>query len=118
MSDTMKHAENLKEPHITGVKLTTGEEIICLLSHDPDNARYLMQNPALVGLQPNEDNTRLRIIFQPYLPAAHMGQISIVPNQLVAIYAPRKDISEEYRDKFRHTALQEAMEESTPKFEG
>ena len=116
--------EQLITPHICGVKLVSGEDIICLLSFEPDNARYLMQNPGLVFLKESVEENKFQVALSPFLPAAHGGQISIVTDKLVAMYAPNMQIVEQYKQHFRHPGMadleksEQKEQEEAPKFTG
>lgn len=122
MSDSTKTEQQLEKPHICGVKLTSGEDIICVLTLEKENNRYLMVNPALVFLKEKEDEAgKFQIVFSPFCPAADSGQLSLVTDKLVAMYAPAKNIAEQFRDNYRHPGIlaKDAKDmEETPKFEG
>ena len=119
--------EQLKTPHICGVKLVSGEDIICLLSFEPENSRYLMQNPALIFLKEvGDDPSKFQIALSPFCPAAHGGQLSVVTDKIVAMYAPSAEIVDKFKMVYRHPGMleEQAKAESTeeprkaPKFEG
>jgi hypothetical protein len=122
MRDSTTTEHQLEKPHICGVKLVSGEDIICILTLEKENNRYSMVNPALVFLKEKEDEPgKFQIVFSPFCPAADSGQLSIVTDKLVAMYAPAKNIAEQFRDNFRHPGVPAKAAndvEETPKFEG
>jgi len=116
--------EEKNKPHICGVRLVSGEDIVCILTLEKEHNRYMMQNPAMIFLKEMEDAGKFQIAFSPYCPAAHDGQISIVTDKLVGMYAPTAEIVEQYRSYYRHPNVSVPAEEpvkpanNTPKFEG
>jgi len=121
---TSKAVDQLGDkPHICGVKLVSGEDIICILKLEKEQSRYMMQNPALIFLKEmDKDPEKFQIVFSPFCPAAHDGQISIVTDKLVGMYAPTTEIVEQYRNKYRHPGVSvptaEPSDDLPPKFEG
>ena len=111
------------KPHICGVKLVSGEDVICILALEKEQSRYMMQNPALIFLKEmDEEPGKFQIAFSPFCPAAHDGQISIVTDKLVGMYAPTAEIVDQYRNYYRHPSVAvpttEPANELPPKFEG
>lgn len=115
-------------PHICGLRLVSGEDVICILTLQKEHNRYIMQNPALIFLKEKEDAPgSFQIAFSPFCPAAHDGQISIVPDKLVGMYAPTEEIADQYRKFYRHPNISVPREGDSandtppnkePKFEG
>lgn len=114
MTDEQK---GLEEPMICGIILTSGHEVICVMQHEKEKNRYFLNNPAIVGLKPDpKDPTKMNVFFSPFCPSAALGQVSVVPSQLVALYAPSEQLTNEWKNKFKHPGL--PQEEKRPKFEG
>ena len=110
--------QQLATPHLCGITLTSGEDIICILKLETDKNRYLMSNPALVLMKPSDtEEGKFQIVFSPYVPAAHSGQVSIKINSVVALYAPQEIIGDQYRAIFRHPGLVDMVPKEEPKEE-
>ena len=109
--------KGLEEPMICGIILASGHEVICVMQHEKEKNRYFLNNPAIVGLKPDaEDPTKMNVFFSPFCPSAALGQVSVVPQQLVALYAPSEQLISEWKTKFKHPGLPKG--EKRPKFEG
>ena len=88
-----------------------------IMQHEKEKNRYFLNNPAIVGLKPDpEDATKMNVFFSPFCPSAALGQVSVVPQQLVALYAPSEQLTAEWKSKFKHPGIPKG--EKRPKFEG
>lgn len=119
MSEEKKTNNQLTSPHICGLRLVSGEDIICVLSLTEDKSTYTMLNPALIFLKEKEGEPgKYQIAFSPFSPAAHGGQLSVSPDKVLALYAPMEDIAVQFRENYRHPGIKEEPKEAPPKFEG
>ena len=111
MSDKEKTTEQqLAEPHLCGITLTSGEDILCVMAQD--KTEYHVSNPALVLMKPSEtEEGKFQIVFSPYVPVAHGGQCRIQKSSVVALYRPEDDLAEQYREIYRHPGFEKLLKQ-------
>lgn len=111
MSDKEKTTEQqLAEPHLCGITLTSGEDILCVMAHDVNDSIYHVSNPALVLMKQSEtEEGKFQIVFSPYVPVAHGGQCKINKSSVVAIYRPDEPLAEQYREIYRHPGFEKLL---------
>ena len=111
MSDKEKTTEQqLAEPRLCGITLTSGEDILCIMAHDAQGAEYHVSNPALVLMKESEtEEGKFQIVFSPYVPVAHGGQCKVQKSQVVTLYRPDDDLAEQYREIYRHPGFEKLL---------
>ena len=111
MSDKEPTTEQqLAKPHLCGITLTSGEDILCVMAVEAEE--YHVSNPALVLMKPSEtEEGKFQIVFSPYVPVAHGGQCRIQKSSVVALYRPEDDLAEQYREIYRHPGFEKLLKQ-------
>ena len=85
------------------IKLSSGEEIIGKVTDvEVENRQFIqIEKPAVVMLIPDQrEEGKFGIGLAPYAPYADKNTISIMPNHVVAIFAPATSLLNEYNTHY------------------
>lgn len=85
--------------NIVALKLLSGEDILCDLSHEDDSS-IQVENPATIVAQQSPDGRGVSVGLAPYLPFSQDKKLKIFKHAVVAVFTPDKQLSNEYNRIF------------------
>ena len=84
--------------NVVGLKLITGEEIICEVSYKNDES-FFVKNPVTVMPIHNTDIQKNTMMFIPYPTICDFetdGNVEILRNHVICVFEPEKILKENY----------------------
>jgi len=92
----------MSEPQIQILKLSSGEEVIGQVTDIVVDERQIivLQKPAVIILQPTENDGKYSIGLAPYAPYAHENTMHIMPQHVIAVMQPTSQMKDEYNTHY------------------
>ena len=88
----------MSEPQVQILKLSSGEEVIGKVTDIVIEERQIivLQKPAVIILQPTENDGKFSMGLAPYAPYAFENTIHIMPNHVIGVMQPTDQMKNEY----------------------
>lgn len=85
--------------HIVALKLISGEDVMCDLTHEDDES-FEVENPAVIVAQQTADGRGMSVGLAPYLPYSKDKKMKIFKHAVSCAFIPDTQLSNEYNRIF------------------
>ena len=95
-------SDNPQPAQVQILKISSGEEIIGKVTDlvVQDRQIICVQKPAVIILQPTDNEGKFGIGLAPYAPYAVENTIHIMPNHVIGVMQPTEQLVDEYNSQY------------------
>lgn len=95
-------ADKVAPKQVQILKLSSGEEIIGQVTDLVVEERQIivMEKPAVIVLQPTDNEGKFSIGLAPYVPYAVDNTIHLMPNHVIGVMQPTQQLLDEYNTHY------------------